>query len=102
MPPTRVSAVIEIFIPGGFAHDYEWTTRALGMRHIAVWNDTYVVKLFLFYLPTLTDHLFVFCSYHTHPNEVQVDYPDGFQGMQIPVHGPTVAKVIEDRVEGRL
>ena len=40
MPPTRVSAVIEMFIPGGFAHDYEWTTRALGMRHFAVWNDT--------------------------------------------------------------
>jgi capsular polysaccharide biosynthesis protein len=42
MPPTRVSAVIEIFIPGGFAHDYQWTTHALGMRHFAVWNDTSV------------------------------------------------------------
>ncbi|KAK0472482.1 hypothetical protein IW261DRAFT_1424309 [Armillaria novae-zelandiae] len=33
MPPTKVSAVIEIFYPGGFAHDYQWTTRALGMSH---------------------------------------------------------------------
>ena len=40
MPRTNVSAVIEMFYPGGFAHDYEWTTRALGMRHFGVWNDT--------------------------------------------------------------
>jgi hypothetical protein len=39
MKPTRASAVIEIFYPGGFAHDYHWTTRALGMDHYAVWND---------------------------------------------------------------
>jgi hypothetical protein len=42
MPQTTLSTVIEIFIPEGFAHDYEWTTRALGMKHFAVWNDTYV------------------------------------------------------------
>jgi hypothetical protein len=29
-----------------------------------------------------------------------IDYPDGFQGTQIPVFGPTVAKLIEDRVAG--
>jgi hypothetical protein len=32
-----------------------------------------------------------------------VNYPDpGFQGNFIPAHGPAVAKLIEDRVEGRL
>ena len=41
MKPTRVSAVIEMFYPGGFAHDYYWTSRALGMDHYAVWNDEY-------------------------------------------------------------
>jgi len=80
MPLTPLSTVIEIFIPGGFAKDYEWTSRALGMRHYAVWNDTYA----------------------THPTEPRVDYPEGFQGNQIPAHGPSIAKLIEDRVEGRL
>ncbi|KAK7058792.1 hypothetical protein VNI00_001416 [Paramarasmius palmivorus] len=78
MPPTRASTVIEIFYPGGFAHDYHWTTRALGMSHFAVWNDTA----------------------YTYPNEPGVDYPEGFQENYIPVHGPTVAKIIEDRVDG--
>ncbi|RDB23569.1 hypothetical protein Hypma_009271 [Hypsizygus marmoreus] len=77
MKPTRASAVIELFYPGGFAHDYHWTSRALGMDHYAVWND----------------------KYFTHPNEPNVDYPEGFQGNYIPVHGPTVAKLIEDHVE---
>lgn len=34
--------VIEIFIPRGFAYDYEWTTRAMRGKHFAIWNDTYV------------------------------------------------------------
>ncbi|KAK0225525.1 hypothetical protein IW262DRAFT_693182 [Armillaria fumosa] len=80
MPPTKVSTVIEIFYPGGFAHDYHWTARALGMSHVAVWNDTY----------------------YTHPNEPDIDYPEGFQGDYIPVHGPTVARIIEDRIAQRL
>ncbi|TFK75344.1 hypothetical protein BDN72DRAFT_874573 [Pluteus cervinus] len=80
MQPTRVSAVVEIFFPGGFAHDYEWTSRALGMRHFSVWNDTYF----------------------THPNEPRVDYPEGFQGISIPVYGPAVAKLVEDQLEHKL
>jgi len=80
MPPTRISTVIEIFYPGGFAHDYQWTTHVLGMRHYAVWNDTY----------------------HTSPHEPRVDYPEGFQGDFIPVHGPSIARLIEERVEARV
>ncbi|KAG8929799.1 hypothetical protein FRC01_003755 [Tulasnella sp. 417] len=80
MPLTPVSTVIEFFFPGGFTKDYEWTTRALGMRHYGVWNDTYF----------------------THPKEPRNAFPEGFQGNQIPVHGPSIAKLIEDRVEGRL
>lgn len=80
MQSSRLSAVIEIFYPGGFARDYEWTARALGMRHFSVWNDTYF----------------------THPNEPPLGYPEGFQGTSIPVHGPAVAKLIEDRLDGRL
>ncbi|KAI0768686.1 hypothetical protein BD413DRAFT_614201 [Trametes elegans] len=78
MPVTPVSTVIEIFYPTGFAHDYHWTAHALGMRHFAIWNDTY----------------------HTYPNEPQVNYPDGFQGTEIPVYPPTVVKVIEERIAG--
>jgi hypothetical protein len=39
MPVTPISTVIELFYPEGLAHDYEWTTRSLGMKHFAVWND---------------------------------------------------------------
>jgi capsular polysaccharide biosynthesis protein len=42
MPPSARATVVEIFFPDGFAHDYEWTARALGFRHYGVWNDTCV------------------------------------------------------------
>ncbi|RXW20358.1 hypothetical protein EST38_g5493 [Candolleomyces aberdarensis] len=80
MKPTKVSSVIEIFCPPGFAHDYWWTARSLGMRHWAMWNDTA----------------------KTWPEKPEVNYPDCFQKNAIPVHGPSVAKLIEDRVAGKL
>ncbi|PSR81860.1 hypothetical protein PHLCEN_2v6232 [Hermanssonia centrifuga] len=80
MSPTPISTVIEMFFPGGFAHDYEWTARALGHKHFAVWNDTY----------------------HTYPNLPHVDYPEGFQGTEIPVHAENVINIIESRVAGSL
>ncbi|KAI0298522.1 hypothetical protein BC826DRAFT_104230 [Russula brevipes] len=80
MPITPISSVIEIFYPEGYAHDYEWTTRALGMRHFGVWNDTS----------------------RSEPDVTWPNYPEGFQGSQIPVHGPYVAKLIEDRADGFL
>ncbi|KAH9961257.1 hypothetical protein BC827DRAFT_1203501 [Russula dissimulans] len=80
MPVTPISTVIEIFYPEGYAHDYEWTTRALGMKHFAVRND----------------------SSTTYPEVTWPNYPEGFQGSQIPVHGPYVAKLIEDRADGYL
>ena len=40
-------------------------------------------------------------SAYTHPNEPKVDYPKDFQGINIPVHGPSIAKVIEDRIDGK-
>lgn len=42
MKPTPRSTVIEFFYPGGFAHDYEYTTRALGMTHYGFWGNRYV------------------------------------------------------------
>jgi hypothetical protein len=82
MPITPISTVIELFYPEGFAHDYEWTTRSLGMKHFGVWNDSAV-------------------SYPD-PKAKWPNYPEGFQGEQIPVHGPFVAKLIEDRADGVL
>ncbi|KAJ7175930.1 hypothetical protein C8R46DRAFT_1080078 [Mycena filopes] len=83
MPPNRLSTVIEIFYPGGFAHDYQWTARALGMKHFAVWNDTYR-------------------SEGIGEGKPRVNYPDGFQGNQIPADGPAIARLIESRVDGKL
>jgi len=83
MPLTPLTTVMEIFIPGGFAKDYEWTSRALGMTHYSIWNDTA----------------------YMHPNEPKVAYPegdDGFHSTQIPVHGPSVVRLIERRIDGRL
>jgi len=78
MARSPITTVIEMFYPPGFAHDYEWTSKALGMKHFGVWNDTYFGE----------------------PNMPEVSYPEGFQGNEIPVFGPTVAKLIEDRVAG--
>ncbi|KAK0201630.1 hypothetical protein DFS33DRAFT_1348883 [Desarmillaria ectypa] len=45
MNPSPRSTVIEFFFPGGFAHDYEFTTRALGMIHYGFWGSQYVASL---------------------------------------------------------
>lgn len=42
MKPSPRSTVMEFFFPGGFAHDYEYTTRALGMVHYGFWGSEYV------------------------------------------------------------
>ncbi|KAJ7483559.1 hypothetical protein FB451DRAFT_1350587 [Mycena latifolia] len=83
MQPTRVSTVIEIFYPGGFAHDYQWTASALGLRHYAVWNDTCRTE-------------------GVGEGKPRVDYPEGFQRDYIPAYGPAIAQLIEDRVEQRI
>ncbi|KAJ7223168.1 hypothetical protein GGX14DRAFT_427098 [Mycena pura] len=71
MKPTRRSTVMEFFYPGGFAHDYEWTTRALGMIHYGFWgSDSF-----------------------TSPNVPPTAYPEGFQGNEIPLDGGVVARL---------
>ncbi|KAF8891040.1 hypothetical protein BD779DRAFT_1515909 [Infundibulicybe gibba] len=64
MEPTRSSA--------GFAHDYQWTSTALGIN--------------------ISHHRSI-------PHKPDVNYPDGFQENEIPVHGPTVTRIIEDHFE---
>ena len=99
LAPSRYLTVVEIFFPGGFAYDYEWTARAMRGKHFAFWNDTYVFDLS--YRPEAAVDI-RFLRYHTYPDNPPVAYPEGFQGTSIPVHGPTVAKVIEDRLDGKL
>ena len=30
---------MEFFFPGGFAYDYEYTSRAMGLTHYGFWNN---------------------------------------------------------------
>lgn|SRR5712671_5732900 len=108
MPVTPISSVIEIFYPEGYAHDYQWTTRALGMKHFAVRNDRYVSPLYIFIWASCAIIVLTrsACrseySSTTYPEVTYPNYPEGFQGSQIPVYGPYVAKLIEDRADGYL
>ncbi|KAG8723600.1 hypothetical protein FRC09_002622 [Ceratobasidium sp. 395] len=76
MLPTPRATVIEFFYPGGFAFDYEYTTRALGMTHYGFWGS----------------------DYFTSPNTPPVNYPEGFQGNEIPIDGEAVAKLVHHRL----
>ncbi|KAI0777523.1 hypothetical protein BD413DRAFT_467266 [Trametes elegans] len=76
MRPTPRSTVMEFFYPGGFAHDYEYTTRALGMVHYGFWGD----------------------RYFTRPDVPPVAYPEGFQGNEIPIDGTLVAALCHERL----
>ena len=41
MQPNHAKAtVFEFFYPQGFAEDYEYTARLLGIKHYGWWNDT--------------------------------------------------------------
>ena len=67
------ATVIEFFFPGGFAEDYEFTARALGMRHYGFWDG----------------------ESFTAPDTPQVAYPEGFQGNDIPL-----GELIRDKAAG--
>ncbi|KAF9078404.1 hypothetical protein BDP27DRAFT_1412395 [Rhodocollybia butyracea] len=74
------STVIEIFYPKGWAHDYEYTARAMGagggLKHYGIWNDQVL----------------------TAPGFPPPSYPEGFQGNEIPVDGKTVANLVRNRI----
>ncbi|KAF8342940.1 uncharacterized protein EI90DRAFT_2902656, partial [Cantharellus anzutake] len=77
MNPTPRATVIEFFYPGGFAYDYEWTARALGVIHYGFWGN----------------------RSFTSPKLPPVGYPEGFQGNEIPLDGQKVAELIRYRLE---
>ncbi|KAI0070552.1 hypothetical protein K474DRAFT_1653669 [Panus rudis PR-1116 ss-1] len=76
MKPSPKSTVMEFFFPGGFAHDYEYTTRALGMVHYGFWGS----------------------QAFTRPDVPPVAYPEGFQGNNIPIDGELVARIVHERL----
>ncbi|KAJ7808853.1 hypothetical protein B0H14DRAFT_3090989 [Mycena olivaceomarginata] len=75
MRATPRTTVLEFFYPGGFAHDYEYTARALGIAHYGFWGD----KSF------------------TSPNLPLNVYPEGFQGNSIPIDAAAVGRLVYDR-----
>ena len=96
MPVTPVTSVVEIFYPGGFAHDYEYTTRALGIVHYGFWGDRYVFR-FLSGSPLYLTHLSLKRAF-TRPDVPEVAYPEGFQGNSIPIDGELVARICVERL----
>lgn len=98
MNPTPRSTVIEFFFPDGFAHDYEYTTRALGMTHYGFWDSQYVLPSILFFIPSLHFLLTHNSSHFTSPRFPPRKYPEGFQGNDIPIDGVAVAKLCLDRL----
>ncbi|KAJ7246408.1 hypothetical protein C8J57DRAFT_1360417 [Mycena rebaudengoi] len=76
MKPNPRSTVIEFFYPGGFAHDYEYTARALGMAHYGFWGS----------------------EAFTSPASPLPAYPEGFQGNSIPIDGEAVAELCIERL----
>jgi hypothetical protein len=95
MKPTPRSTVMEFFYPGGFAHDYEYTTRALGMVHFGFWGGRYV-SLIRPYRPPLV--LMRRNSYFSGAEVPPVAYPVGFQGNEIPIDGELVASLVHKRL----
>lgn len=95
MKPTPRSTVMEFFYPGGFAHDYEYTTRALGMVHYGFWGDRLGFVHLDVEFPT---HILAAHSYFTGGEVPPVAYPEGFQGNQIPIDGELVAKLVHRRL----
>ncbi|KAJ7081367.1 hypothetical protein B0H15DRAFT_786545 [Mycena belliarum] len=76
MRPTPRTTVIEFFFPGGFAHDYEFTARSLGIAHYGFWD----------------------AQSFTSPDTPVNAYPEGFQGNSIPIDAEAVGRLCYDRV----
>ncbi|KAF8800895.1 hypothetical protein BYT27DRAFT_7174884 [Phlegmacium glaucopus] len=100
MKPTPRSTVIEFFFPQGFAHDYEYTTRGLGMVHYGFWGSQYVLisnQTSLYLLTTFSTPQNMSSSF-TSPAFPRPKYVEGFQGNEIPIDGEAVARLCVERL----
>lgn len=85
---------MEFFFPGGFAFDYEYTTRALGMTHYGFWGSQSVHEFFPIKFQLM---IFIF-RYFTSPGFPEPKYVEGFQGNSIPLDGALVAQLCLERL----
>lgn len=96
MKPNPRSTVMEFFYPQGFAHDYEFTTRALGMTHYGFWGNQYVLRTTINIIPF---HIFLLISRSfTSPDLPLPQYVEGFQGNSIPIDAEAVARLCVERL----
>ncbi len=89
------ATVIEIYLPGGFSPDYQAPAEVMGLQHYGIWNDRLATPRFV-----LTDIDAILLSYFraTGPDKPRGVQPKGFHGSRIPVDGPTVAALVEERI----
>ncbi|KAG8966477.1 hypothetical protein FRC03_011926 [Tulasnella sp. 419] len=78
MPQRPKTTVMEFFIPQGFTYDYAWTTGALGMKYFGFWG----------------------AEHFEPPNFPSRNFPEGFQGNQIPIDGNVVAALCDQILSG--
>ncbi|KAF7357668.1 hypothetical protein MSAN_01363400 [Mycena sanguinolenta] len=107
MRPTPRTTVMEFFYPGGFAHDYEYTARALGISHYGFWgNESASLSL-----SDVADHHLGLSPVQTFPS---MPTPKGFKvsyitfsgpieltaaaGSSIPIDAATVGRLVYDRL----
>lgn len=50
MKPSNRATVMEFYYGNGFTQDYEWTTRALGIKHYGFWNNKLAMCLALTFI----------------------------------------------------
>jgi len=86
MQPTHRATVMEFFFPQGFAEDYEYTARILGLKHYGWWNNTH------FTYPDVPDR----------SKLPSYGFPEGFQSNNIPLDGEAVARLCEQRLLGEI
>ena len=78
------------------------------MDDTSTWNDShccmerYVSWFFLLSICSLWAQLSSIFRHHVYPDIPEVGYPEGFQGNAIPVSGPYIVQLLEDRVAGKL
>lgn len=71
---------MEFFYPEGFAHDYEYTSRALGMVHYGFWNDKCVRSALLSSQLTVSFSLQIFHK----PRRTARELPQRLPGQRDP------------------
>jgi hypothetical protein len=68
------------------------------MVHYGFWNDKYVTVLRSLFFCATDDFFPLPYRSFTSPDVPPVDYPEGFQGNEIPIDGAAVARLCLERL----